>query len=85
MENAGEIFKLLNCTGLLRVDYFVTDKDQFYVNEVNTMPGFTSFSMFPALWEKTDGTTYGQLIEKLIELAFENHQQKKKILKERKK
>lgn len=51
-ETAIQAFKLLNCYGLVRVDYFVTDEDKFYVNEVNTLPGFTAYSMFPALWEK---------------------------------
>lgn len=47
---------------------------------VNTMPGFTAYSMFPALWEKTDGTTYSELIEKLIKLGFCKHKQKNSIL-----
>ena len=78
-ENAKAVFKLLNCTGLVRVDYFVTE-DKFFVNEVNTMPGFTKLSMFPALWEKTDGTTPRELIEKFINLALERHQQQKALL-----
>ncbi len=79
-EVAIETFKLTNCCGLVRVDYFVTDENKFYVNEVNTLPGFTAYSMFPALWEKTDGTTYSELIEKLIELGFCMHKQKNSIL-----
>ncbi|MBU5438785.1 D-alanine--D-alanine ligase [Tissierella sp. MSJ-40] len=79
-ETAIKTFKILNCYGLVRVDYFVTEDNKFYVNEVNTMPGFTKSSMTPALWEKTDGTTYPQLIEKLIELAFERYEQKKSII-----
>ncbi len=79
-ETAVKAFKLLNCCGLVRVDYFVTNDDKFYVNEVNTMPGFTEFSMFPALWEKTDGTTYSELIEILIKLGFSIHKQKNSIL-----
>lgn len=82
-QTAEEIFQLLNCQGLLRVDFFVTESDDYYVNEVNTMPGFTSFSMFPALWENTDGTTYEQLIELLIDFALERHEQGKRILKKR--
>jgi len=77
---AIQCFKSLNCCGLVRVDYFVTDDNNFYVNEVNTLPGFTSYSMFPALWEKTDGTTYSDLIEKLIELGFCKHKQKNSFL-----
>ena len=79
-ETAIQAFKLLNCCGLVRVDYFVTEENKFYVNEVNTMPGFTAYSMFPALWEKTDGTTYSELIEKLIKLGFCKHKQKNSIL-----
>ncbi|GAB6087383.1 D-alanine--D-alanine ligase family protein [Alkaliphilus crotonatoxidans] len=82
-KTAEDIFQRLDCKGLLRVDYFVTEDNQFYVNEVNTIPGFTSFSMFPALWEQTDGTTYSQLIEKLIDLAFERYEQGKRIQKKR--
>ncbi|MGF7058047.1 D-alanine--D-alanine ligase [Brassicibacter mesophilus] len=77
---AIKAFKLLNCKGLIRVDYFVNDKNEFYVNEINTMPGFTKYSMFPALWEKTDGTTYAELIEILIGLGFSRYKQKNSIL-----
>lgn len=82
-QTAIKAFKLLNCKGLVRVDYFVTENNKFYVNEINTMPGFTKYSMFPALWEKTDGTTYAQLIEILIKLAFCRHKQKNTILSTR--
>lgn len=73
-------FKALNCSGLARVDYFVTDKNEFYVNEVNTMPGFTKLSMSPILWEKTNGTTYSQLIDKLIDLAFDRYEKHNSLL-----
>lgn len=66
-DTAEKVFKILNCRGLARVDIFVTDDNQIYVNEVNTMPGFTSVSMTPVLWGATDGTTYPQLIERLID------------------
>lgn len=79
-EVALDTFKVLNCSGLVRVDYFVTDDNKFYVNEVNTMPGFTSLSMTPVLWEKTDGTNYSQLVEKLIDLAIERHEQKENFI-----
>ncbi|NLV88533.1 MAG: D-alanine--D-alanine ligase [Tissierellia bacterium] len=82
-ETAVRVFKLLNCYGLVRVDYFVTDDNKFYVNEVNTMPGFTKLSMTPALWEKTDGTTYEELIEILIQLALERYEEKKAIVNSR--
>jgi len=82
-ETALKVFKILNCYGLVRVDYFVTDDNKFYVNEVNTMPGFTRQSMTPALWQKTDGTTYKELIEILIQLALERYEQKKAIVNSR--
>ena len=81
-ETAESVFKLLNCSGLVRVDYFVTD-DNYFVNEVNTMPGFTKLSMFPALWEKTNGTTNKELIEKFIALAIEKNQQQRALLNRR--
>ncbi|MDF2814972.1 MAG: D-alanine--D-alanine ligase [Paenibacillus sp.] len=76
---ALKAFRLLDGSGLMRVDFFLTDDNQVYLNEVNTLPGFTEISMFPALWNKTDGTTYPQLIERLIELALERHEQKQLI------
>ncbi|MBB6218725.1 D-alanine-D-alanine ligase [Anaerosolibacter carboniphilus] len=75
-----KVFKLLNCQGIARIDYFVTKEEQFYVNEVNTMPGFTKQSMTPALWNQTDGTTYSQLLDKLIQLGFEAYEEKKSIV-----
>ncbi|NMB07252.1 MAG: D-alanine--D-alanine ligase [Tissierellia bacterium] len=78
-ELAVEAFKVLNCNGLARVDIFVTDNNEVLINEVNTMPGFTLFSMTPVLWEATNGTTYSELIEWLIELAFERYEEEKSI------
>ncbi|RYL95644.1 D-alanine--D-alanine ligase [Sporolactobacillus sp. THM7-4] len=76
---AKRSFTALNLSGLARVDVFVRDEDQHVVvNEVNTMPGFTQFSMFPLLWQHT-GLSYGKLIEKLIDLGFERHQEKQNI------
>ncbi|HHV39547.1 MAG TPA: D-alanine--D-alanine ligase [Tepidimicrobium sp.] len=82
-KTAVKVFRALNCYGLARVDIFITDDNQIFVNEINTMPGFTPLSMTPVLWEATDGTTYSQLIEKLIELGFERYEQKKSILRTR--
>ncbi|NLJ78172.1 MAG: D-alanine--D-alanine ligase [Tissierellia bacterium] len=82
-EIAVKAFKVLNCYGLARVDIFVTDDNQIFVNEINTMPGFTPLSMTPVLWGATDGTTYSQLVERLIEFGFERHRQKKSILRTR--
>jgi D-alanine-D-alanine ligase len=65
---ARKAFKSLGCTGLARVDFFLT-KDGFFVNEINTMPGFTPISMFPSLWQAS-GIAYPDLIDELIELAL---------------
>lgn len=82
-EIAVKAFKVLNCHGLARVDIFVTDTNEIFVNEVNTLPGFTAVSMTPVLWGATDGTTYEGLIEILIQLALERYNQKKAIVNTR--
>lgn len=82
-ETAVKTFKVLNCKGLARVDIFVTDENKIFVNEVNTMPGFTAVSMTPVLWGATDGTTYEELVENLIQLAFERYNEKKAIINRR--
>lgn len=82
-ELAVKAFKILNCHGLARVDIFVTDNNEIFVNEVNTMPGFTAVSMTPVLWGATDGTTYEGLIEILIQLSLERYNQKKAIVNTR--
>ncbi|MBK5252170.1 MAG: D-alanine--D-alanine ligase [Peptostreptococcaceae bacterium] len=68
---AVDAFKALGCTGLARVD-FLYDKStgQAYLNEINTMPGFTKYSMYPMLWQKTD-LPYKNLIDRLVSLALE--------------
>ncbi|MGO9649798.1 MAG: D-alanine--D-alanine ligase family protein [Terriglobales bacterium] len=71
-------FKAVDCSGLARVDFLMEPKTRkIYLNEINTMPGFTSISMYPKLWAAT-GVTYPELIERLIELGLERHQEKKK-------
>jgi D-alanine-D-alanine ligase len=76
---AMRAFQALDCSGLARVDLFL-DKSTgaFVVNEINTMPGFTSISMYPKLWEAT-GLSYSALIDRLIALAIERHAEKKKL------
>lgn len=71
-------FKALDCSGLVRADFFLTKDGNPYINEVNTMPGFTPFSMFPLLWKHT-GLEYPQLIERLVELGLERYEEKQKI------
>ncbi|ETI66137.1 D-alanine--D-alanine ligase [Neobacillus vireti] len=77
-EMAIQAFKALDCSGLVRADFFLTKDGKALINEVNTMPGFTPFSMFPLLWKHT-GVEYPQLIERLVELAKERHQEKQQI------
>lgn len=70
-EYAIRAFKCLDCAGLSRVDFFVHKKSgKIYINEINTLPGFTKISMYPKLWDKS-GIPYSELIDKLIQLAFE--------------
>ncbi|GGL46207.1 D-alanine--D-alanine ligase [Sporolactobacillus putidus] len=76
---AKKAFTALNLSGLARVDVFVREGDnRVILNEVNTMPGFTQFSMFPLLWQHT-GISYRDLIEKLISLGIEKYNEKQKI------
>jgi len=77
-EEAIKAFKVLDCSGLVRADFFVTDTDEVLINEVNTLPGFTPFSMFPLLWQHT-GVNYSELIDRLIELAVERHAEKQQL------
>jgi D-alanine-D-alanine ligase len=68
----------VDCSGLARVDFLMDPTtSKIYVNEINTMPGFTSISMYPKLWAAS-GVEYAALIDRLIELAVERHQEKKK-------
>ena len=73
--DAKKAFKILDCSGLVRADFFVTENNEILINEVNTLPGFTPYSMFPLLWEHT-GVPYPELIERLIGLAIERHEEK---------
>jgi D-alanine-D-alanine ligase len=66
---AIEVFKLVDCAGLARVDFFVGPAGNVLVNEVNTMPGFTPISMFPRMWAAT-GVDYPQLVDRLITAAL---------------
>jgi len=73
---AVEAFRALELSGMARVDFFVEKKaGKIYLNEVNTIPGFTSISMYPKMWEAS-GIPFRQLIDKLIELALEMHREK---------
>jgi D-alanine-D-alanine ligase len=75
-ELAVRVFKAIDCAGMARVDFFLCrDTGQLYINELNTIPGFTSISMYPKLWEAS-GLSYPELIDRLIELAIERYQDK---------
>jgi len=67
---AGKAYEALGCRGMARVDFFLADDGTIYVNELNTIPGFTNISMYPKLWRE-EGITYSALIERLISLALE--------------
>jgi D-alanine-D-alanine ligase len=71
-----EAFRACDLSGLARVDFLVNrDTGETFVNEVNTLPGFTTISMYPKLWEAS-GLSYAQLLERLLTLAIERHQEK---------
>ncbi len=69
-NQAIKAYKIIDATGLSRVDFFIDENEEIYINEINTMPGFTNISMYPKLFEN-EGIEYSQLIDKLIELALE--------------
>lgn len=76
--SAVAAFQAVDCSGLARVDFLMEPKSRkIYVNEINTMPGFTAISMYPKLWAAT-GVTYPELIDRLIQLGIERHQDKKR-------
>jgi len=78
-ELAVQSFKAIDCSGMARVDFLLTRRtNKIYFNEINTIPGFTSISMYPKLWEVT-GIPYKKLLDRLIELAIERHINKQRL------
>jgi D-alanine-D-alanine ligase len=74
-----EAFRALDCAGMARVDFLITRSTRkIFVNEVNTIPGFTTISMYSKLWQGT-GVTYATLLDRLIELAHERHAEKQTL------
>ncbi len=73
---AAQAFRVLCCEGMARVDFFLCEDGSVYINEINTIPGFTKISMYPKLWEAS-GLSYRELIDKLIELALDRHQKER--------
>lgn len=73
-QTAVRAYRWLGCSGLARVDFFVTEGDhRVILNEINTLPGFTSISMYPKLWIE-NGLSYSELLDRLIQLAFEKEE-----------
>lgn len=77
-ETAKRVFHILCCEGMARVDFFVTKTGKLYVNEVNTIPGFTNISMYPKLWEAS-GLSYTNLITNLLTLAIKRFERESKL------
>jgi D-alanine-D-alanine ligase len=74
-----QAFRVLELAGMARVDFFVDGKtDELFLNEVNTIPGFTSISMYPKMWEAS-GLPYPALLERLLDLALERHAEKQRL------
>jgi D-alanine-D-alanine ligase len=71
-------FKILCCEGMARVDMFLKENGDIILNEINTIPGFTRISMYPKLWEAS-GISYGELIDRLIQLAIERFRVEQKL------
>jgi D-alanine-D-alanine ligase len=70
-------FAAVKCAGMARVDFFLLGEDELWLNELNTIPGFTSISMYPKLWEAS-GLFYPELVERLLDLAVERHEAERK-------
>ncbi|ADU31073.1 D-alanine--D-alanine ligase [Evansella cellulosilytica] len=79
-KEAIKAFKALQCNGVARVDFFLTKEGNLFVNEINTLPGFTKLSMYPKLWE-VSGLPYKDLVNKMIALAIESHKQEQRLKK----
>ena len=76
---AVECYQAVECEGMARVDFLLeTATNQLYINEINTIPGFTSISMYPKMWEYS-GLPMPKLIDRLIELALERHAAKQRL------
>ncbi len=77
-EIARQTFRVLSCEGLGRVDFFLKENGEILVNEINTLPGFTTISMYPKLWEAS-GLSYAELLTRLIELSMERFEREMKL------
>jgi len=77
-EHAIRAYKALDCEGMARVDFLLSSDNTLYINELNTIPGFTSISMYPKLWEAS-GLSYPKLLDELIKLAIERSKEKEQL------
>lgn len=75
---AVRAFKVLDLAGMARVDFLIENNKKIYLSEANTIPGFNKISMYPKLWEAS-GLPYDKLLDKLIDLAIERHQEKNEL------
>ena len=76
---AIEAFKAIDCAGMARVDFLLAaETGVLYLNEVNTIPGFTTISMYSKMWDAS-GLPYAKLLDRLIELAIERHTEKQQL------
>lgn len=79
-QAAVDIFTCLKCKGMARIDFFVNDQSgKIYFNEINTLPGFTSISMYPKLWQAS-GLTYPELLDQLISAAMMHHRIREQLV-----
>ena len=79
-QTAIDAFKAVHCSGMARVDFFVTPENEVMVNEINTIPGFTNVSMYPKMWE-VSGLPNKNLLDQLIALAIERHHAQQKLIR----
>ncbi|MCK9526476.1 MAG: D-alanine--D-alanine ligase [Limnochordia bacterium] len=77
-DYAIRAFRAVDCSGMGRVDFFVDQQGEIFVNEINTIPGFTQISMYPKLWEHS-GLPYTNLLDRLIAIALEKHQERQAL------
>jgi D-alanine-D-alanine ligase len=76
-ELAVRGYRALDCAGMGRMDFFLTDDGDIYLDEINTLPGFAPTSMYPMLWQQA-GLSYADLISRLVELGIERHQEQQR-------
>ena len=72
---ALDAYRAIDCAGMGRVDFLIEKSDTIWLSEINTIPGFTSGSMFPRLWEEA-GVPFPELVSRLVELALEQHEER---------